>query len=656
MIRALALLLTALAAPLTAQERLVPEVEGPAAVVGGNPFKLTVNLPGAPGPVPVVVRSARGELLAVDTLPPGGSEIPGLTVRSGADLPLLVATPAGAARYDATLLPGWTSVVPPLMAIALALIFKEVVISLFAGVWLGAFLWTGFNPLGSLLRSIDTFILPAISDPSNASILLFSMLIGGMVGVMAKNGGMHGVVEAIAGFASNRRRGLLATYLQGLVIFFDDYANTLIVGNTMRPVTDRLRVSREKLSYLVDSTSAPVASIAFVSTWVGYEISLISDGLATASERVAAADPDLSARLAEMSAFNVFLDSIPYRFYPLLALVLVFLIIWTGRDLGPMLTAERRAASGGGLSRPGASLMTDTESGAMEPVPGVAHRWINSAAPVMALVLTVLIGLYTSGRAALGPGEHPLRDIIGASDPFSTLLWGALIGCVVAIGMSLAQRLLSVQQAMEAWLGGLRAMVLAMVVLTLAWSLKEVTDALGTASYISTVLAGTIPATLLPVLVFAIAAGISFATGTSWGTMAILIPLVIPLGAALAVAQDLSAGGGYTILLGVTSSVLAGAIFGDHCSPISDTTVLSSTASACDHMDHVRTQLPYALLVAGVGMILGDIPTAFGVSPWLSLGLATLVLWGVLRLFGRPVEEQPPVTKAGEERAAAGAL
>jgi Na+/H+ antiporter NhaC len=217
--------------------------------------------------------------------------------------------------------------------------------------------------------------------------------------------------------------------------------------------------------------------------------------------------------------------------------------------------------------------------------------------------------------------------------------------------LSLAQRILSVQESIDALLSGMRAMMLAMVILVLAWSLQNVTDVLGTAPFISSLLEGNIAGQLLPVLVFAVAAAVAFATGTSWGTMAILLPLVVPLGATLSVSADFAADGHYTILLGVISSVLAGSIFGDHCSPISDTTVLSSMASACDHMDHVRTQLPYALLVAVVGMLLGDIPTAYGLSPWISLALGIAALFLVLRIFGKKnpvpnVEIQPPTMAA----------
>ncbi len=338
-----------------------------------------------------------------------------------------------------------------------------------------------------------------------------------------------------------------------------------------------------------------------------------------------------------MSPFSVFIQTIPYLFYPILALCMVFLVAWTGRDFGPMLAAERRAAAGDGLHREGAMLLVDTSTELLEPKEGAPRRWLNAAIPVLTVVLVVLGGLYFDGRSSLGrPGS--LTETLGAANPFNALLWGALAGVLAAFVLATGQRILKVQEAIEAWAGGLRAMVLAIVILVLAWSLGAATEAVGTAPYVSHILeTAGFPLRLLPVSVFAAAAVIAFATGTSWATMAILIPLVIPL------AVTLGGGAGfgdeahhYTVLLGTISSVLAGAIFGDHCSPISDTTVLSSMASASDHVDHVRTQLPYALLVAVIGMLFGDIPTAFGL-PWIfSYILAITAMVAILRFVATP--------------------
>jgi len=278
----------------------------------------------------------------------------------------------------------------------------------------------------------------------------------------------------------------------------------------------------------------------------------------------------------------------------------------------------------------------------MQAKPGVPHQWWNAGIPVLTVIAVVLIGLYTTGRAGVG-ADASLMDVFGAADPFSTLLWGSLAGCLVAFGLSVAQRLLSVTAAIDALVGGFKSMMIAMVIIVLAWSLGAVTEQIGTAAFLAQILEGNVALELIPVLVFVTAAAIAFATGTSWGTMTILLPLVIPLTVALGGAIDFDGGTHYSILLGAISSVLAGAIFGDHCSPISDTTVLSSTASACDHVDHVRTQLPYALLVGIVGMALGDVGTAYGLPNWIALVGGVAVLTVMLRLFGEKVGDEVPV-------------
>jgi len=375
----------------------------------------------------------------------------------------------------------------------------------------------------------------------------------------------------------------------------------------------------------------------FVSTWAGYEISLISDGLKAAAAQVASTDPALASQLGGASPFTTFLSSVPYLFYPILALAMVFLVAWTRRDFGPMLAAERRAARGDGLYRPGAMLMVDTSAELMSPKEGKPHRWYNAAIPVITVVVVVLLGLYIDGRASLGR-SGTLTEILGEANSFNALLWGSLCGVLVAFLLATTQRILKMQEAIESWAGGMRAMLLAIVILVLAWSLGAATEAIGTAQWISHILeTAGFPLRLLPVSVFVAAAVIAFATGTSWATMAILIPLVIPL------AVTLGGGEHHAVLLGTISSVLAGAIFGDHCSPISDTTVLSSMASASDHVDHVRTQLPYALLVAVVGMLVGDIPTAYGFPWYISYALGIAVLYAFLRFFGGSVENEGTV-------------
>jgi Na+/H+ antiporter NhaC len=611
--------------------------EAPDVVLEGVPFQVTVE-GGADGDLPWEIRSPTGELLASGVVEDHETATAsGLVVSTRSDLPIRITIGDVTEEIRPTLTPGWLSLVPPLIAIALALIFREVVTALFAGVWIGALMIAGFNPITATWRLIDQFMIPEIADIDNGhtQIIFFSMLLGGMVGIISKSGGSMGIVEAVRPFARTPRRGQIATWLAGMGIFFDDYANTLIVGNTMRPLTDKLRISREKLAYLVDATAAPLAAIVPISTWVGYEISLIASGLQIASNQ----SPAEAAALGTLNPFRVFLETIPYRFYPVLALYFAGLIAISRRDFGPMAAAEARARRTGQVYREGAQLLSDAGTHVIEPREGTPHRWWNAAIPIATVVLVVLAGLYVTGSAGAGPGAS-LSDIFGASDPFITMAWGSLAGCIVAIALGVAQRILTIQEGIDAWLGGLKGMVIAMVILVLAWSLGSVTEGINTSGYLAQILSDRVALHLVPVIVFVTAAGISFATGTSWGTMAILMPLVVPLTVALGGFAD-GTDEHYTILLGAISSVLAGAIFGDHCSPISDTTVLSSAASGCDHVDHVRTQMPYALVVAGVGMLVGDIATAYGLNVWIAIALGMALLWGILRVRGTFIEDAP---------------
>ena len=619
-----------------AQDGPALAVDAPAVVLTGVPFSLTLHTEDG--------ENARYRILAAD-----GRELAagGLPIRAetrvddlrvaGGGLPLTVEVAADQGTASETVdpprFPGWISLLPPLIAIALALIFRHVVVSLFFGIWLGGFFIAGLNPLAGLWRTIDTFIVPSLADADNASILIFSALLSAMVGVISRAGGTRGIVEAVRPLATTPRRAQFATFLGGVGIFFDDYANTLIVGNTFRPITDKLKVSREKLAYLVDSTAAPVVTIVFVSTWVGFEISLIRDGLRIAAEQTP--DPALAGALASASPFTVFLSTIPFLFYPILALFMVALVIASQRDFGPMHAAETRARTGGGVFRPGSQLMVNTEETGLDAPEGAPLRWYNAAIPVITVVLVVLLGLYFDGRAAVGPAS--IWDTFGAADPFKAILWGSLSGCIVAIGLATSQRILSLSQALDGWLAGIRAMTMGFVILTLAWSLGEVTHQLATAQYLTQILEGSLAPELVPVLTFATAAVVSFCTGTSWATMSILLPLVVPLVVALGGAAGFETGTGGVLLVSSISSVLAGSIFGDHCSPISDTTVLSSMASACDHMDHVRTQLPYALIVAVVAMLFGHVGTSYGLPTWVAYILGIGVLLAAMRLFGKPV-------------------
>ncbi len=605
------------------------------AALARGKLHLQVTVPeSAPAGGPLVV-SAGGRTLASLPLGPGEHEVTvaGAGLAGGRHTVRVSIGAAGGAHgeVEVRVIPGWLSIVPPLIAIGLALVFKDVLISLYLGVFAGALILFEWRPVAAFARSVDHFILPALADSDHAKIIVFTTLLGGMVGVISRSGGTRGIVERLTPYATTSRRGQLATWAMGVAVFFDDYANTLIVGSTMRPITDRLRVSREKLAYIVDSTAAPVASIVPISTWIGFEVGLIG-----------AAFTQLGL---DLNPFTVFVESIPYRFYPLLALVLGFTIAASGRDFGPMLRAERRAADEGKLLADGDQALAEYRSDVLEPPPGIRLRAVNAVLPMLVVVAVTLAGLWVTGSAALAAsGAAPpegllarMREVFSGSDSFTTLLWASLAGVVVAVLLPLVQRILSVRHTMEAMMEGFKGMLMALVVLVLAWSIGAVCGELHTADWVVALAEGVLSPHWLPVLVFALSAAVSFATGTSWGTMGILIPLVIPIAHGLSTAAGHAPGDAVygIVMVGTISSVLAGSVWGDHCSPISDTTILSSTASGSDHIAHVRTQLPYALSVGILGMAVGDVPTAFGMSPWVSLLVGTAVIVGGVLWLGK---------------------
>ena len=545
-------------------------------------------------------------------------------------LPAMMAAASGSGEEAAADAPkefGWLSIVPPVLAIGMALITRQVVVALLLGVYCGSLIITG-NPGTAFLRVGDTYLVGALADDSHAAILMFSSILGGMVGVLSRSGATEGIVHWLTTRVSGRRGGQASTAIMGTVIFFDDYANTLLVGNTMRPWTDRLKISREKLAYLVDSTAAPVTTVAVISTWVGFEVGLIQEAM---------------YRLGHGGhAYTFFLQSIPYSYYPLLTLLFVYLVAFTGRDFGPMRKAELRAFHKGQVLRPGARPASDVPLPDDELVPGYggdpAHPMM-AGIPILSVILTTALGIYFNGRQAAqaaGTASPSLRDILNSADSFAVLTWAALIGALLAIGLVVGSGRLSLSDALDGFIDGVKAMVIAVTILLLAWSLGAICDSLGTANYLVGVSQQILSARLLPLVVFVLAAAVSFATGTSWGTMAILMPLVYPLGHALPLEAGLSATTALHIHLAAVSAVLAGAVFGDHCSPISDTTILSSLACGSDHVDHVKTQMPYALTVAGISAVCGYLPVGFGVSPWLSLALGVgAVVLVVLRVGKR---------------------
>ncbi len=552
------------------------------------------------------------------------------------------------------------SFVPPLVAIVLAIATRRPVVSLLAGIFFGALVTAGGNPLVAFADTCEVHLWPTLIDPGKMRVFAFTLMMAAMIGVIGRCGGMRGLIELISPLAKTRRSGQLTTWALGLVIFFDDYANTILLGNTLRPLCDRLKISREKLAYLVDSTAAPVASLALLSTWIAVEVDYIGEGI----------DELGSAR--GMKAMELFIASIPYRFYAVMALLFVPLIALTGRDFGPML-AKERATSGSGdddQQLSGADVSTDSQ-------PPGSRRWYNAVAPITLTLAVVIWLLYVTGTRALNvPADAPtprLRDILGAADSSMALLYGALAGLALVALLSRVQSLLSGSEIVQAAGLGMRVVLPAIAILWFASALSRMTGSKsveGVSSvayeykdhrlYTGDFLAGMIESSpdsdsaeakgrvtdstfvkLLPTVIFVLAAILAFSTGTSFGTMGLLMPMAVTLTYSLLESQGSAVDPTNPILLASIAGVLSGAVFGDHCSPISDTTILSSQSSGCDHISHVLTQFPYAVVVGSVSILLGTLPLGWGVSVWLLLPLQLIALITLLMLIGTKVEDVP---------------
>ncbi|MCX8038605.1 MAG: Na+/H+ antiporter NhaC family protein [Candidatus Sumerlaeia bacterium] len=526
----------------------------------------------------------------------------------------------------------WT-LLPPLVAIVLSFITRNVVLSLFLGIFTATLLMSfgqgnlAAAPFHAFL-GIVRLMVAALADASHAGILGQTLLIGGLIALVSRLGGARAVAEWLARRARGPRSAQIATWLMGLFVFFDDYANSLIIGPIMRPVTDRLRISREKLAFIIDATAAPVAGIALISTWIGFEVGVIKDALASVEPTA--------------NAYGLFVQTIPFRFYNILILAFVFFSAWSLRDFGSMLRAERRARTTGKVIADGAKPMVSAEATGLEPAPTAPLSLWNAVLPIGTLLVSALLLFYYNGYAAIIGGvdsalaaqvrSRPfsfaaVREAFSASDAGIVLFQAALLACMVAIALGVAKRIFTFGEAMDVLLMGMKALLITCVILVLAWSLSAAVRELGTAPFIISNISGALPAWALPALIFSLGSAISFATGTSYGTMAILMPLAVPL------AHSISGDSGFMVMC--VGAVLTGAIFGDHCSPISDTTILSSMGSACDLMDHVKTQLAYALVVAATSLVLGYLPVGLGVPVWPALLAGLAATAAMVRFWGK---------------------
>ena len=525
----------------------------------------------------------------------------------------------------------WT-IIPPLVAIILAFITKNVIISLFIGTLAGCFMLQILdnNMFTSLIQAFLDFIqrvLNSLADPWNAGIILQVLAIGGVISLVSKMGGARAIAEALAKRAKTPRSAQLITWFLGLLVFFDDYANSLIVGPIMKPVADKLKVSRERLAFIIDATAAPIAGLAIISTWIGLEVGLINDSFNQIGVKV--------------DAFGVFLNTIPFRFYNILILVFVIFTTIMLRDFGPMRKAEIMARKGQGNKK----LEDAKVNEEMQPKEGIKLSIWNAIIPIGTLIISALISFYHSGYSSIIAGsdeavksiilESPfsftaIQQVFSAADASTALLQSAVFASIVAIIMGVCKKIFTISEAIEVWIDGMKGLIITGLILLLAWSLSSVIKDLGTAKYLVTLLSDSIPSFLLPSIIFILGAVISFATGTAYGTMGILMPLAIPLSYSISPEMN------YIVVS--ASAVLTGAIFGDHCSPISDTTILSSMGAGCDHIDHVKTQMWYALFVGGITILFGYIPAGLNVPIYIILPIAIIIIGLAVRFIGKPVD------------------
>ncbi|MCV6588754.1 MAG: Na+/H+ antiporter NhaC family protein [Marinobacterium sp.] len=625
---------------LSATVQAAPEVELelPRIALNGIAFSAEVKAEGETGPLTLQLADQSWPLEFED----GSATLDELTSSANlAQLKVLDSNGSVVASGEVPVYAGWLSLVPAMTAIIIALVFRQVIMALFTGILIGGWLSYGMTLPGmgnSLLEVVNVHVLNASSDSEHMSIVLFCLLIGGMVGIISRNGGTLGIASKVTKFIHNRRQAQVTTGLLGVSIFFDDYANALIVGNTMRNITDKLRISREKLAYIVDCTAAPVSSIMLVTTWIGFQVGLIDEALGQLEGFTE-------------SAYTVFVSSIAYSFYPILALAFVFMIAWTGRDFGPMLTAETRARKEGINSNN--DPLTDHEAIAEEAniqaKPGAPARAFNAVLPILALVIVTMTGIYQTGLAELDPGgNHSLSDIFGNGDSFASMMWGSVIGTLVAMILTAIQRIMSMDETVHYWFEGVKSMLLPITILVMAWSLSSVNETLQTSDFLVAALGDTLAPQMIPVIVFVLSAFTAFATGSSWGVMGIMMPLVIPLTWAVMSANGMTGDeASMHIFYSAVAGVLAGAVWGDHCSPLAETTLLAAMASGCDLVQHVRTQLPYAVFVGTIATLVGTLPVAYGLPWWIAFPVAAVLMMLGLRLLGKKSED--PVENSVEE-------
>ncbi|MGI6776894.1 MAG: Na+/H+ antiporter NhaC family protein [Acetivibrionales bacterium] len=482
------------------------------------------------------------------------------------------------------------SLVPPIVAIALALITKEVYSSLIAGIICGALLYANFNPITAYNTIFTEGFISSLADSWNVGILIFLVILGIIVCLMNKAGGSSAYGKWASERIKSRKGAILSTMGLGILIFVDDYFNCLTVGNVMRPITDKHRISRAKLAYIVDATAAPICMIAPISSWAAAVTGFVEgyDGL------------------------ELFIRAIPYNLYSLLTIAMIIFITLIGIEYGPMRKHEENAILTGDIY----TTLDRPFEGQDVEVPAGKGKVIDLVIPVLVLIVFCILGMvYTGG---ILEGEN-IIDAFANCDASLGLSLGSSIALIIIVIYLLARKVISFNECMECFPSGFKAMVPAILILTFAWTLSGITSLLGGSEFVSSIFKGGAAGLklFLPAIVFAVAVGMSFSTGTSWGTFGILLPIVVAVGLEP------------ELLVISVSACLAGAVCGDHCSPISDTTIMSSTGAMCSHINHVSTQLPYALTVAVVSFV-GYILAGFIQSAWIILPVSLAMMFGTL--------------------------
>lgn len=506
---------------------------------------------------------------------------------------------------------GFLSIIPPLVAIGLAIITRRVLISLFFSIWVGGLIFNGGDPFAAVGTTF-TWMKDVMTDSWNARFLVLTSLLGVGAAFMYKVGGSMALTRALEKQITNRRRSQLFTWVLGIIVFFNDYANSVITGNASKDINAKYRVSREKLSYVMDATAAPMATFGPVSDWIGYQVSLLAAAFATIG-------------IVGTQPYFAFLHSMPWNFYCLLSLIAVPMIIF-GKDFGPMAKAELRALKEGQLIREGDTPLSSVENDLGEPV---HPERANVLYFILPLVTLIGVGVWALWYTGGGPEGKSIMDALADTAVDVALTWAAFAMSLVGLVLALIQRM-NFKQIEETILSGIQTMLPALVIMVLAWSIGTVSGELGTADYVVNATRSWMSAGMLPFLIFAVGMFISFSTGTSWGTMAILTPIAVPL------AYEI---GGLELIYIIIGAVFAGAIFGDHCSPISDTTVMSSIFAGSDHIAHVKTQIPYALVPAGISAVL-YLLSSFVPSVWILLAGGIVAMFFIIKFLGNRYQKK----------------